>query len=285
MLESPPMQGILRIGGLDGLNAAPLQWGLGEDSASLVELTLRSPAASTAALATGEADVALIPTVELARQPELAVIPGLCVAARRKVRSVVLITREAPEKLRRVSVDETSRTSVTLLKILLERRFSVRPVMEACVADVDTMMARGDGALLIADAALRAPTTGWQVHDLAELWASWTGLPFVFAVWAARPGTDLARVEALLRGARADGLRNLPQLVSRHATRHGNPGGPALTAYLGELLHYSLGHEEELSMWRFFTEAHALGLIPDPMLCPFIAQVSGDNRAHSGEGP
>ena len=285
MLESPSMQDILRIGGLDGLNAAPLQWGLGKDSASGVELTLRSPVASAAALAAGEAHVALIPTVELARQPGLQVVPGLCVAARRRVRSVVLITRDGPEKLRRVSVDETSCTSVILLRLLLARRFGVRPVMEPCVAHVETMMARSDGALLIADAALRAPTSGWQVHDLAELWASWTGLPFVFAVWAARPGTDMARVEILLRGARADGLRHLPQLVARHATRHGNPGGPALTAYLGELLHYSLGPEEVLSMRRFFGEAHALDLIPEPVLHPFAAPIPGGNRALGGERP
>ncbi len=283
MLESPLMEQVLRIGGLDGLNAAPLQWGLGTDPASGVELTLRSPAASAAALASGEAHVALIPVVELAHQTGLEVVPGLCVAARRRVRSVVLITRDAPEKLRRVSVDETSRTSVTLLRILLERRFGVRPVMEPCAPHLDDMMARSDGALLIADAALRAPTTGWQIYDLAELWATWTGLPFVFAVWAVRPGTDMARVKPLLRGARADGLRHLPELVSRHATRGGNPGGPALTAYLSELLHYSLGPEEELSLRRFFMEAHALELIRSPVLRPFAAHPPGDNRARAEE--
>jgi chorismate dehydratase len=277
------MQGILRIGGLDGLNAAPLQWGLGENFIPGVELTLRSPAASAAALARGKAHVALIPTVELARQPGLEVVPGLCVAARRRVRSVVLITKVAPEALRRVSVDETSCTSVMLLRILLARRFGVRPAMEPCVAHLQTMMARSDGALLIADAALRAHTAGWQVHDLAELWATWTGLPFVFAVWAARPGTDMAQVEPLLRGARAEGLRHLPQLVAQHATRHGNPGGPALTAYLGELLHYSLGPEEEVSVRRFFAEAQALGLIPKPLTLPFAAPVGGDHRARAGE--
>lgn len=283
MLELPSMDDILRIGGLDGLNAAPLQWGLGNPAADRVELTLRTPAASAAALAAGEADVALIPTVELARQPGLTVVPGLCVAARRRVHSVVLITRDAPEKLRRVSVDETSRTSVALLRILLARRFNVQPALQPCAAHLDTMMAASDGALLIADAALRAPTTGYQVHDLAEIWAKWTGLPFVFAIWAARPGTDMARVETLLREARAHGLNHLPELVSRHAIRQGNPGGPALTAYLGELLHYSLGPEEERSVWRFFAEAHALDLIPDPMLHPFVDQVSGGKHALPGE--
>jgi len=261
MLESRFMASVLRIGGLDGLNAFPLQWGLDAENRQDVELTLRSPAASAAALAAGETDVALVPSIELCRLAGVRVVPGLCIAARRRVRSVILLTRTSPASLQTVAVDRTSRTSVALLRILLHRRFGVSPRFIPAAPHAGRMLETAEGALLIADAALRAPTVGYQVHDLADLWFQWTGLPFVFAVWAAAPGTDLRQVTPLLRTARSAGLAALPRLVARHAARAGNPGGPELTAYLGELLHYSLGPREEESLRLFFTEAHALDII------------------------
>jgi chorismate dehydratase len=285
MLESLFMRTVLRIGGLDGLNAAPLQWGLDAGARAGVDLTLRSPAASAAALAAGAADVALIPSIELAHLPGMKVIPGLCVAARRRVRSVILLSRGAPEELRTVAVDETSRTSVALLRILLAQRFGARPQFVPAPPDPAAMMSTADGALLIADAALRAPAGPWQIHDLADLWFQWTGLPFVFALWAARPGVEIDRVEPLLRRARESGLRALPQLVAEHAARDGNPAGPELTAYLGELLHYSLGPAEEESLRLFFAEAHALALLPDPVALHFTATPAASGQTLAGGIP
>lgn len=285
MLESLFMHTVLRIGGLDGLNAAPLQWGLDAGAGAGLELTLRSPAASAAALAAGAADVALVPSIELAHLSGMTVIPGLCVAARRRVRSVILLTRGAPHDLRTVAVDHTSRTSVALLRILLARRFAAAPQFVPAPPDPAAMMSAADGALLIADAALQAPAGDWQIHDLAELWFQWTGLPFVFALWAARPGLEMDRVEPLLRRARESGLRALPQLVAQHAARDGNPAGPELTAYLGELLHYSLGPGEEESLRLFFAEAHALDLIPEREALHFTATPAGDGHALAGGTP
>jgi chorismate dehydratase len=285
MLESTFMRTVLRISGLDGLNAAPLQWGLDAGPGGDAVLTLRSPAASAAALAQGDADVALIPSIQLAQMAGVSIVPGLCVAARRHVRSVILLSRGAPEDLRTVAVDETSRTSVALLRILLARRFGTTPRFVPAPPDPAVMMAGADGALLIADAALRAPSGRWQSHDLAELWFQWTGLPFVFAIWAARPGVATEQVEPLLRRAREAGLRALPQLVAEHASRDGNPGGPELTAYLGELLHYSLGPAEEESLRLFFAEAHALDLIPDPVALHFTATPAGGGHALAGGTP
>ncbi len=278
----------LRISGLDGLNAAPLQWGLLHGSAAArgdLEITLRSPAASAAALAAGQADVALIPSIELQRHPGLKVVPGICVAARRRVRSVILLARRPPAELGTVGVDETSRTSVALLRILLWKRFGVRPRLVELPPDPHAMLRRCDGALLIANAALCAPAGGWAVYDLAELWAGWTGLPFVFAVWAARPGVEGAGLAALLAGSRAEGMEQLPRLVAGHATRDGYPGGPALTAYLSELLHYNLGPEEARSLDRFFAEAHGEGLIPAPRPVEFIPAVAAGARALAGGQP
>lgn len=257
----------LHIHGLDALNAAPLQWDLGdvrEVAGRRLRLTLGTPAAVSAAMTAGTADVALLPSIELQRIPDLTVVPGICVAARRRVRSVLLLARRAPESLASVAVDDTSRTSVALLRILLARRFGARPRFVHRPPDPEAMLREHDAALLIADVALRAAIPGVEVLDLAELWSEWTALPFVFAVWAVRPGVDLPAVTELLARSRAAGMRDLPHLVARHAARDGNPEGPSLMSYLGELLHYNLGPEEERSLARFFHEAHSLGLIAEP---------------------
>ena len=255
----------LAIGGLDSLNAAPLQWGLARGRASRalpLQLTLRTPAASAAALADGSADVALVPSIAVPLLPGARVVPGLAIAARRRVRSVLLLATRPLAALRTVAVDASSTTSVALLRILLARRFGAHPEFVPRAADATAMLRDHDAALLIADAALTASAPGVEAHDLATLWAEWTGLPFVFALWVVRDGVDAPGLEAALLDSRAEGLENLPALVSEFSARPGWPGGPALTAYLSELLHYALGPEEEASLARFYSEAGTLGLLP-----------------------
>jgi chorismate dehydratase len=282
------MEKVVRIAGLDGLNAAPLQWGLTRGRAAArhdLRLMLRNPAASAAALAAGEADVALTPSIELQHLPGVRAIPGICVAARRRVRSVVLISKREPADLRSVAVDRGSRTSVALLQILLTRLFGTRPRLAAHDADPEAMLSRHDGALLIADAALRAPDDRWQVHDLAELWADWTGLPFVFAMWAVRPGLEIPWLAQTLLDSRAEGMAHLGELVREHAARDGYPEAPALTAYLSELLHYTLGPEEEASLARFFSEARLLGLTPEVIPLRYYTVGEDPHRAAAGAAP
>jgi len=256
---------LLAIGGLDSLNAAPLQWGLTRGRAAHalpLRLTLRTPAASAAALAGGAADVALVPSIAVPRLRGARVVPGLAIAARRRVRSVILLANRPLADLRRVAVDSTSTTSVALLRILLARRFGSYPDLVPHDADAAAMLRDHDAALLIADAALTASAPTAEIHDLATLWAEWTGLPFVFALWVVREGVEVPGLEAALLDSRAEGLENLAALVSEASARPGWPGGSALTAYLSELLHYGLGPEEEASLARFYQEAEALGLVP-----------------------
>ncbi|MFQ5670367.1 MAG: menaquinone biosynthetic enzyme MqnA/MqnD family protein [Acidobacteriota bacterium] len=279
------MARILRIGGLDGLNAAPLQWGLARHRGtgpSSIHLTLRTPAGSAAALATGQADVALIPSIEVQRIPGVRIVEGISIAARRQVRSVILLTRGDPAALRHVALDQTSRTSVALLRVLLQNLFGVRPRFTTQPPDPTVMMEHCDGALLIADAALQAETDGWRVHDLAALWAGWTGLPFVFAVWAVAPGIHEPAIAGLLSRSRTEGLENLPLLVAREAARNKNPGRAILTAYLSELLHYTLGPREVASLERFFVEAQALDLIPERQPLRFYRRAEPGKRAAAG---
>jgi chorismate dehydratase len=107
--------------------------------------------------------------------------------------SCVLVSQVPLDQLdgARVALGSTSRTSVRLAQLLLSERYGVQPSYYTCPPDLSLMMQEADAAVLIGDAALRAnlldgPRYGLAVHDLGTLWKEWTGLPFVFAVWAAR---------------------------------------------------------------------------------------------------
>ncbi|MFQ5768668.1 MAG: menaquinone biosynthetic enzyme MqnA/MqnD family protein [Acidobacteriota bacterium] len=274
-----------QIGGLDGLNAAPLLWGLREDQprAADIQLTLRHPVASARALEHGRANVALIPTISLQMMEGVRVVPGICIAAWRRVRSVLLLSRGKISRIKSIAVDRTSRTSVTLLRILLDRLHGIRPDLVAQEADPEAMLERHDAALLIADAALSADTTGLEVLDLAEQWAEWTGLPFVFAVWGVAPGVWRPDLTDLLAHSRAQGLGHLPRIATSHAGRCHLPGQETLISYLGELLRYTLGPQEETSLNRFYAEAHALDLLPRTRPLRFYDCSTNTSRAAVGE--
>ena len=252
------------------LNSLPLLAGLIESpplpEASAARLTLHEPARCAEMLAAGEVDGALIPSIEYARISGLIgglqLAPGLAVSTAREVRSVVLLARRPVRECRSIALDSSSRTSVALLRILLARRFRTNPELEAMPPDAEAMLARHDAALLIADNALAPPPEGATVHDLAAEWHDWTGLPFVFAVWALRPGTPgLPAIVALLSRSLERGLAMLPQIAEREAPRVGLSPAAAL-AYLRDNLRYDLGPTERRGLSRFLSLAAEEGLAP-----------------------
>jgi len=109
-----------------------------------------------------------------------------------------------------------------------------------------------DAVLLIGDRALAPPGSGsfQLVWDLGDEWCRWTGLPFVFAVWAARPGVEIHGLEPRLAAARDSGLANLAAIAAAEAAGHGLTV-PQCLGYLRDNLHYQLGHAEREAMLRF----------------------------------
>ncbi|MCU1277898.1 MAG: Menaquinone via futalosine step 3, partial [bacterium] len=181
----------LRLAAAPFLNTRPLISGLVADAPSDVELQLCSPSEGARRLAERECDLALLPVAALARQGDLVAVPGVCIGARRTVGSVLLVADAPLHELTTVALDQSSRTSVTLARILLRERRATRgePKWEArppselvdCVGD-------SRGAVIIGDPALQAVAqrSFRYTYDLAELWHALTGKPFVFAVWAGR---------------------------------------------------------------------------------------------------
>ncbi len=251
----------LRIGIVDYLNSRPLAWSfLSGRHVSGVEARFLSPAQVAQELDAGELDVGLIPTIELQRIENLSVIPDLCVAATREVRSVLLLCNVEPESIKHLALDENSRTSVALVKILLRDLYGIQPETKIAAPEISSMLEGADAALLIGDPALTVERSGFQVLDLAQEWRRLTGKPFVFAVWAVRSGVVLGENFHLFRHSLEQGQRNIEQLV-RLAALEQSLSEAEVREYLTENLSYRLGRDELSGLHEFFERACDHGLI------------------------
>ncbi|MET9590790.1 menaquinone biosynthesis protein [Streptomyces sp. NPDC006516] len=184
-----------RVGHIQFLNCLPLYWGLARTGTLLdLELSKDTPERLSEQLVRGDLDIGPVTLVEFLRNADdLVALPDIAVGCDGDVMSCVIVSQLPLEQLdgARVALGSTSRTSVRLAQLLLAERFGVTPDYYTCPPDLGLMMQEADAAVLIGDAALRAnlhdaPRLGLQVHDLGRMWKEWTGLPFVFAVWAAR---------------------------------------------------------------------------------------------------
>jgi len=212
-------------------------------------------------LARGMVEAALVPVIEYQRLPEVAVVPGVCVGARRAVRSVVLVTRCADLKdVRTLALDESSRTSAALVQIIF-REFIERDVQTAPASpDVRAMLAAHDAALVIGDPAMTFARENLHVYDLAVLWREFTNLGFVFAMWMTHESAAEAVRRIDFAGARAEGLASLDEIVVEYERELGLPH-EELCAYLTENICYDLNADMRAGLELFFQLAHRHKLI------------------------
>ena len=155
----------------------------------LFELERAIPAECADRLADGRADIGIVPSIELNRQ-KLDVIPGCGIACRGPVRSILLISKVPLDRIRTLATDSSSRTSVALSRVILARKYGIQPEFRSQPPHLASMLEHCDAALIIGDAALVLDPAELPFHvlDLGLEWVVMTGLPMVFAVWAARAG-------------------------------------------------------------------------------------------------
>src|SRR5438105_4504128 len=209
----------IRVGAVNYLNTKPLIHEL-EDLAPGIELMLDVPSRLADMLAEDQLDVALIPVIEYFRAGRYTIIPGISIASRGPVLSVTLFSRVPWADIRRLALDEGSRTSAALAQILLRLRHGVHPEVVPLPLDCDAEDADADAVLLIGDRAMRACLPGFaHAYDLGQEWYDWTGLPFVYAVWAVRPGADLGRVAWALTESKRRGLARAGLIAHQEAPR------------------------------------------------------------------
>jgi chorismate dehydratase len=253
--------GLLRIGAVHYLNTKPLVFGLA-DNAPQVELVFDLPSRLADGLAAGRLDVALIPSIEFFRDPMYSAVSDACIACRGPVLSVKLFCRTPARKIRTVALDEGSRASAALVQILLQERFGLQPDWESLPIGASLDETTADAVLLIGDRAIHSPAATFaEVWDLGDEWCRWSGLPFVFALWAARAGADTHGVGRMLSEARDAGGANLDVIAEAEAASVGLTV-PQCLAYLRDNLYFHLGPAESKGLAEFRRHAARLNLCP-----------------------
>ena len=264
----------LRVGIVNYINSRPLSRGLlrGRQVGGFACESL-PPAVIADRLAAGTLDVGLVPSIELARIPGLTVLPGLAIAATHEVRSVLLVSKVPIGDIASVALDENSRTSAALVRMILHDRYGLAPTFRQAHANLAEMLAEADAALIIGDPALTVPREKYVVLDLAGEWLEMTGLPFVFAVWAARDEVATAELIAPFTESFETGLAELDAIVAETAAESGLQ--PAiLRDYFTRNLRYRMGPAEQAGLAEFLRRAEAHGLTTAPAALRFAQSTS-----------
>jgi len=253
----------VRLGAVSYLNSKPLI----EDLQYLLPeaaIVLDYPSRLADALAADELDVALIPSVEFFRGSGYEIVSSACVAARGPVMSVKLYCRVHPGKIRRMALDEGSRTSAALVKVILADRYGVFPTSEPLPMESLTTDSSADAVLLIGDRAMHVPDEPFvEVMDLGSVWYDWTGLPFVFAMWVARIGCCPDEVKNALDAARDRGVRAVRRIAKSESPGLGLTERTAVT-YLTKYLNYHLTSAERRGLDLFRELAGRQNLLHPP---------------------
>lgn len=252
----------LRLASVPFVNAEPLTWGFTHGPyRGLFDVSRVIPTRIPEMIRSRQIDIGLIPSIEYQHLDGVEILPFLGIASKHRARSVFLASRVPLERVRRIALDENSRTSVALLKLLLAHRGLTHIEFREQAPSLQEMLEGNDAALLIGDAALTSDTRGLYVSDLAAEWFSVTGLPFVFAVWAVRSDLHLPDGLRPFMDSRSMGLANLPAIARGAAERLHLPAA-TIEEYLRVNIHYHLATDEVRALDLFFRQARELGLVP-----------------------
>ena len=259
----------IQLGAVSYLNTRPLVYGLeasaaGSGSAAKdARFTIRFdvPAKCAELLHADEVDLGLIPSIEYPGHG-YCIIPGVSIASDGPVASVAIFSKVPTENIRSIAVDTSSRTSVALLRVLCSRWFEIEPRLVGMPPDLSRMLGECDAALVIGDNALFCDHDGLGLEkvDLGEEWIGLTGLPFVYAFWAGRPGIVGPADVAVLQDARDRGLMATATIGQQLFPD--NPSKAARAdAYLRENVKYALGDAEIAGLRRFYELAVEVGAL------------------------
>jgi len=215
------MNSPFRLAASSYLNSAPLIWSFlhGSHCAS-VDFVEAVPARCAQLLADSAVEGALIPVIEYQRIPNGSLVPNVCVGSRKEVLSVVLVSRDKQlEQINSVALDESSRTSATLVKVIFREFLDREPQWTTRAPDIEEMLEKNDAALIIGDPGMGFRRRGLNVWDMAGLWRQYTGLGFVFAMWMVREAAVNHARMVDFSGARDEGLAHLEEIVASYEDR------------------------------------------------------------------
>jgi chorismate dehydratase len=244
------------------LNTAPLVWGMvkGEQQGKY-DLEFTVPAGCADAVRQRKADVGIVPSIEYQRMDKAQIIAGISIASKGEVKSVLLLSAKPIEKIQTIAADNSSRTSAALVRIVMRKFYSRFVTITPAAPNPETMLKRADAALIIGDPALTYDGMVAEVYDLAAEWKKFTGLPFVFAVWAGHEDAVLSRYRKDFEQSREYGLAHLDDIAAEYAPQL-KMTPEAVKVYLTQNIDYSLDEDNRKGLREFYRLARETGIIP-----------------------
>ena len=296
--------GKLRISVVEFLNTAPLVWGFVEGPlAGKYDLSFTVPSQCAESLRRGDSDIAIIPSIEYQRMDDkdVVVLPGMAIAAKTAVRSLIVVSNVPIEKAKRIALDTSSRSTVALVKMLAAEQWGIRPEYVNAAPNASEMLEHADAALVIGDPALRItlkmetlsskmpggdsccggdpedmPVPGFDtifVYDIAHEWQQMTGKPCVLAMWVARRDVVTPELIADFQASKQFGVERCREIAEAASIKLDMPPA-ALERYLTENIQFDLDAENLEGLRLYFEKAAALGLTPQARPLEFAADVA-----------
>jgi chorismate dehydratase len=298
----------LRISIVEYLNTAPLVWGFTNGSLSgKYDLSFTVPSQCAEALRRGEADVAIIPSIEYQRMEGVVALPDMAIAAKREVRSLLVVSKRPIDRAKRIALDTSSRATAALVRILAKEHWGIQPEFVDAPPDAAEMLKTADAALVIGDPALRIslkmeamagktsgggdccqgdpddmPVPGFEtlfVYDMTYQWREMTGRPAVLAIWVGRPDVFTPEIVADFQESKKYGLARVSEIAEAASTKLDLPPR-ALERYLTENINFDLDEDNLAGLKLYFEKAAAAGLIPRARPLEFAASAAGSAVRH-----
>lgn len=263
MAEQPTTseRSAIRIGAVTYLNARPLSFVLPRLVPG-ARITVDLPSRLADHLAAGRLDVALVPSIEYARDSRYTIVSDACVACDGPVQSVKLFGRVPVERIRTLALDEGSRTSAAMARIVLKEQYGIQPRIQPHAIGTPLEDSTADAVMLIGDRGMQPENGSFEfVWDMGRRWLNLTGLPFVFAMWIAPAGVDLQGIDKVLAAARDAGVRQLSRIARHDAAALGISENECLS-YLRDNLVFQLGERQRQGLKTFYELASRHALAP-----------------------
>ena len=226
-----------------------------KEGRDVFDLHFALPSECADQLASGEADIGIVPVIEMARQ-KLEYFPGAGIACHGPVRSILLVSKVPFGKIRTLATDAGSRTSVMLARLILAEKFGTEPRLLSLPADLAPMLGEADAALLIGDPALRLDplTLPFETLDLGGEWTEITGLPMVFALWAGRKEMMQEHYRSAFLASSRYGRDHIDRIVATQAAPRSIPE-PLAREYLTRHIVFELGDRDYEGLDLFLKRA------------------------------
>lgn len=243
--------GKIRISAVKYANSYPLIYGLRESELeNEVDIAIDHPSECAHKLSTGLADIGLVPVAMLPAIKGAEIISSYCIGTQSPVRTVMLLSNDPVAKIRKVYLDYRSRTSVALIRVIAAKFWNKKIIWKLTDPGFDfTSAGENEGVVIIGDQCFEMEGVYSHSMDLSVEWKKHTGLPFVFAVWAANKKLDPAFINRF-NSALDYGIRNIGAAVRKFGETSTMPID-VLVSYLYNNIDYHLDNEKKIAMDTF----------------------------------